>query len=172
MAYELCYARRMNFRKVHPVLKITLAILIVVSIASFAACIFLNNRAKANIVRYSHPPSGIVIQFELPEGYGAVEDPEGEGTFQVSFLIGKLAPESGTHVLLASSDSVRIIPSYDPRIVTLEDWRAKGSVSDSADATDAQHLTIAGVDATILTFSGMGETKVIQFVKDKNYYES
>ncbi len=164
----------MNFQKVHPIFKILLAIVIVVGIACFAAHVFVENRAKTNIVRYSRPSSGIAIQFELPEGYGAVENPEGEGTYQMSYLIGKFVPESGPHVLQASlsvADSIRIIPSYDSKVVTLEDWRATGSVDDETDALNVQSLEIAGVPASVSTFGGMGVTKIIQFVKDKNYYE-
>ncbi len=127
-----------------------------------------------NIVQYSRPESGIALQFELPEGYGAVEDTEGEGLFQVKYYIGKMAPESGKNVLRSSlsvADYVKIIPSYDSEIITLEDWRATGDVYDGSDALETKDLMIAGVSATVSTFPAMGETWVVQFVKDKNYYE-
>lgn len=178
-------------------LKTFVTILLTAGVVGFATYSYVNNRTEtpveedqennvqdgekdtasnttANTVAYSRPESNINLQFELPKGNAAIEDIEGEGTLQVKYYIGKLNPESGPNVIRSSlsvADYVQIIPSYNDEIVTLEDWRKNGGVYDGSDALETKNLTIAGITAIASTFPAMGETWIVQFVKDKNYYE-
>ncbi len=129
----------------------------------------------SNIVEYSYPETGVAIQFELPEGYGAVKDQVGEGNLQVTYHVGKLDTESSATVLQAPismgmTTSVTIVPSNNPEVVTLEDWREKAGVYDGSGAFETETIELAGVTATLFSIGGLSTEYLIQFVKDKNYY--
>jgi len=131
--------------------------------------------AEPNIVKHSDEKHGIYFQFELPEGYGVVKDIVGEGLYQVKYYLGKFDPESGESVISSSVSMggayLRVVPSYDPEIVTLDDWEETGNIGKLSDVIDTSEIEIAGMTVPVYHLGGFSEYRVVRFVVDKNYYE-
>lgn len=133
--------------------------------------------SSPNIVKYSLASKGVNLQFELPDNYGAGIDVQGEGVLSIKFNIGKYVSQYGAKVIETNSmfaTYVKIVPSYDSSIVTLANWQNE-DISNfnnyKADLQKTEDVKVGGVEAKKYTIGGFGEFRVIQFVKDKNFYE-
>ncbi len=134
------------------------------------------NIVKYSLANYSTPKTNLNLQFELPDGYGAAMDQEGEGALVVTYNVGKFVSQNGKNVIQVTTSvptHVKIIPSFDSKVTTLADWQKKDTGFDllPSDAKKMTDVTIAGITATRYDVGGFGEYHLIQFVKDKSFYE-
>ena len=134
----------------------------------------IENLVKYSLANYGTQKTNIKLQFEIPDGYGAAMNQEGEGGLSIRYDIGKLAPENGNNVIrtsLSAPTRVTIIPS-DSKLATLEDWyKVEPSDKPSAPSTKLSDITISDVKAVRYTVGGFGSTNLIQFVKNNTFYE-